>query len=173
MNQDRRQAIIQKAYELGFEYEKTYRGCAQCTLATFFTMTGRPDPALFQAASGLSGGIAITGDGSCGGYTGGVLYMSSQIGRRLDRMLLDGDRTAQLKSYEMAQKLHDRFIEKYGGVTCADIHRRIFGKTYCLRTAEVREEFEAAGAHVDKCTSVVGNACAWTAEILLDEGLID
>lgn len=89
MNQDRRQAIIQKAYELGFEYEKTYRGCAQCTLATFFTMTGRPDPALFQAASGLSGGIAITGDGSCGRRLKRLVLMSTSA-PQLSEMLVLG-----------------------------------------------------------------------------------
>ena len=26
-------ALVEKAYELGFEYEKIYRGCSQCTLA--------------------------------------------------------------------------------------------------------------------------------------------
>jgi len=172
MNDAERAATIQKAFELGFQYEKTYRGCAQCTLMTFFQMTGKRDPAIFQAASGLSGGIAITGDGSCGGYTGGVLFMSSLIGRRLDRLDADGDREAQLKSYAMAQKLHDKFIEKYGTVTCADIHRKIFGQAYCLRNPDERDAFEAAGAHVDKCTTVVGNACAWIAEILIDEGLM-
>ena len=29
--------------------------------------------------------------------------------------------------------------------------------------------FNNLGAHVDKCTSVVGQAAAWTAEILLEE----
>ena len=172
MQNTKQDSIIRKAFELGFKYEKTFRGCAQCTLATFFELTGKTEPILFQAASGLSGGIAISGDGSCGGYIGGVLYMSSLIGRRLDRISIDGDRNAQLKSYEMAQKLHDKFVEHYGGVTCADIHRKIFGKAYCLRDPGMQDEFEAAGAHVDKCTSVVGNACAWTAQILLDEGLL-
>ena len=172
MNEIEKAKLIKRAFETGFNYEKNYRGCAQCTLATFFEMTGHTEPVLFQAASGLSAGIGINGDGSCGGYTGGVLFMSSLIGRRLDRIPIDTDRPAQLKSYEMAQKLHDKFIESYGSVTCADIHKRIFGKSYCLREQGVSEAFEEAGAHVDKCTTVVGNACSWVAEILIEEGLL-
>jgi len=164
--------ILKKAYELGFMYEKTYKGCAQCTIAPFFKLTRKVDKALFQCASGLSGGIAITGDGSCGGYTGGVIYMSSYIGRRLDRIPIDGDKVAQYKSYEMAQKLHDRFIEAYGSVTCSDIQKKTFGKSYCLRTKEARDEFETAGGHRDKCTTVIAIACAWIADIMLDEKLI-
>jgi mannitol-1-phosphate 5-dehydrogenase len=164
--------VIKKAYELGFKYEKIYKGCAQCTIAAFFELTGNSDNMLFQCASGLSGGIAITGDGSCGGYTGGVIYMGSYIGRRLDRVAIDGDKINQYKSYEMAQKLHDKFIETYGSVTCADIHKCIFGKSYCLRTKEVRDKFELAGAHKDKCTTVIATACSWIAQILMDENYI-
>jgi len=162
---------IKKAYAAGFKYEKTIKGCAQCTLAALSEVAGATDENLFKAASGLSGGIAITGDGSCGGYVGGVLYMGSLAGRRMDRIPVDGDKIAQYKSYVMAQKLHDRYIDTYGSVTCADIHNGIFGKAYNLRTKEVRDEFEAAGAHADKCTTVIAMESAWVAELLLDEGL--
>jgi hypothetical protein len=37
----------------------------------------------------------------------------------------------------------------------------------------VREDFESAGAHTTKCTSVVGTASAYIAEILYDTGYID
>lgn len=165
-------AIIKKAYELGFEYELTIKGCAQCTLAALFDVTGKPQDILFQAAGGLAGGMALSGDGSCGGYTGGIMLMGSFIGRRLDRIPVDGDKAFKYKSYEMAQRLHDRFIETYGSVICRDIHKEIFGKSYCIRNKEESKEFELAGAHTTKCTTVVGNACAWIAEILIDENLI-
>ncbi|MFW6381611.1 MAG: C-GCAxxG-C-C family (seleno)protein, partial [Bacillota bacterium] len=165
-------SLIKRAYKLGFRYEKIYKGCAQCTLLAMFEIIGRENPRLFQAASGLSGGIALCGDGSCGGYTGGVLLMGSLVGRRME-FLDDGDKEAQYKSYNMAQQLHDRFKETYGSVTCADIHEQIFGEAYCLRTKERRDEFEEAGAHQDKCTSLIGKACQWITEILLQEGLIE
>jgi hypothetical protein len=31
------------------------------------------------------------------------------------------------------------------------------------------EEFEKAGAHIDKCPTVSGNAAKWTVEIILKE----
>jgi len=162
-------ATLKKAYGLGYSSEKKYRGCAQCTLKAVFALTGRSNRSLFQAASGFSGGIAITGDGSCGGYTGGVLAMGTYAGRRLEMLEL-GDKDAQYKSYDMAQRLHDRYLEAYGSVTCADIHRAIFGRAFNLRTKPVREEFEAAGAHADKCTSVIALASMWVAELLMEEG---
>ncbi len=160
---------IKKAYERGFENERSIRGCAQCAIRALDEVTGKTEKELFQAASGLSGGIAIVGDGSCGGYTGGVLYMGTYVGRRVDR-LEDGDKIAQYKSYEMSQKLHDRFMETYGSVTCSEIHRKIFGKAYSLRTKAVRNDFEEAGGHLDKCTTVIAMASSWIMELLLEEG---
>jgi C_GCAxxG_C_C family probable redox protein len=168
--ESRKAELMRDAYEKGFSFEKTYRGCGQCALAAFFELTGRSEPLLFQAATGFSGGMALCGDGSCGGYAAGILTLGMYAGRRLD--LISGDKEAQYKAYELAQRLHDRFIETYGSVVCADIHRKIFGKSFCLRTKAVRDEFELAGAHADKCTSVIGNAVSWMAEILYDEGFI-
>jgi len=170
---DERIDIIKHAYKLGFNYESTYRGCAQCTLAAFFDLTGKRDQMLFQTASGFSGGMSLCGDGPCGGYSGSTMLIGSYVGRRLERIPVDGDKEAQYKAYGMAQRLHDKFVETYGSVICADIHTNIFGRAYCLRTESVRNEFDAAGAHKDKCTTVVATACMWLAEILLDEGFIN
>jgi mannitol-1-phosphate 5-dehydrogenase len=163
-------ALYKKAWSLGFSSEKAIRGCAQCTLKALFELTGVKDSNLFSAASGFSGGMAIVGDGVCGGYSGGVLFMGMLMGRRLE--FADADKDRQYKSYDMAQKLHDRFIETYGSITCSEIHRKIFGKAYILKTKAVRDEFERAGAHIDKCTSVIGQATMWVTELLKEEGLI-
>lgn len=166
-------ALMKRAYHLGFMSEKTYKGCAQCTLDALFRLTGQVDETIFQSASGFSGGMAICGDGVCGGYAGGIMFMGSRVGRRYQQMMEDGDKLAQYASYDMAQRLHDRLVSTYGSVICRDIHTQIFGRDYCLRTKAVREDFEAAGAHTTKCTNVVGTACAYVAEILFDTGYTD
>ncbi len=168
----KRAAILKRAYYLGFKNELTIRGCAQCTVKALGELVGEVDSVLFKATSGYSGGIAITGDGSCGGYTGGVLCMGSYVGRRLEH-LADGDKVAQYASFDMAQVLHDRYIDTYGSVTCSDIHKGVFGgKAYCLRSKAVRNDFEEAGAHLDKCTTVIAAASMWTTEILLDRNIL-
>lgn len=170
---DAKVALMKRAYHLGFVSEKTYKGCAQCTLDALFRLTGQVDEAVFQSASGFSGGMAICGDGVCGGYSGGIMFMGSHVGRRYQQMMEDGDKLVQYASYDMAQRLHDRLVSTYGSVICRDIHTQIFGRDYCLRTKAVREDFEAAGAHTTKCTNVVGTACAYVAEILFDTGYTD
>lgn len=164
--------LMKKAYKLGFMNEKVFMGCAQCTLLSMFELTNKfndSNDLLFQSASGLSGGMALSGDGVCGGYSGGVMYMGSLVGRRLKEMKENGDKKAQYISYLTAQKLQEKFKNTYDSVICSDIHEEIFGKSYCLRTKAIREEFEEAGAHTDKCTTVIGYVCAWIAEILYDQ----
>ena len=42
--------------------------------------------------------------------------------------------------------------------------------TLCdLWNPEEKDQFEEAGAHADKCTTVVAQASAWTTEIILQE----
>ncbi len=166
-----RVAVLRNAYENGYRYEKTFHGCAQCALASLFDVDGVERMPIFEAASAFAGGVGLTGDGICGGYAGGVMWMGSYVGRRLDHF--DGDKDRQYKSFEMTQRLRDRFLETYGSITCRHIHEAIFDRAYILRSKEVRKEFEAAGAHTDRCTSVVAMASLWSSEIMMDEGFID
>ena len=52
---------------------------------------------------------------------------------------------------------------------CKDVHQKLFGRAFKLLDPEEYQEFEKAGAHVDKCPSVSGNVARWTAEIILDD----
>jgi|LGOV01.1.fsa_nt_gb hypothetical protein len=162
-------ALMKRAYHEGFNNEKQYKGCAQCTLLTMFSLFGRENAVLFQSASALAAGMAHSGDGTCGGYSGGILYLGSIVGRRLDH-LEDGDNDAKNTAYHLAQMLRDRYIVTYGSVICLDVHQQIFGQSFCLRTDAVKKEFDAAGAHTTKCTTVIGTVCAWLAEIIYDCG---
>lgn len=162
--------FYKRAYSKGFEDERDVHGCAQCTLTAMFEVTGQKNNDLYRAASAFAGGVGLSGDGICGGYAAGILWMGTYAGRRLQFM--NGDKEEQYKSFEMAQKLRNRFVETYGSIICGDIHKTIFGRAFTLLTKAVRNEFEAAGAHTDRCTSVVAIASLWTAEILIEEGLL-
>ena len=61
--------FMNKAHKLGFEYEKQYRGCSQCTVAAIQDAFGIRNDFIFQAASGLGAGGGLLGDGMCGGYS--------------------------------------------------------------------------------------------------------
>jgi C_GCAxxG_C_C family probable redox protein len=162
-----RRTLIDEARKRGFDYERDYRGCAQCTIAAVQDTLGLKNDAVFKAASGLAAGGGLLCVGFCGGYTGGVMMMSSLFGRRRERF--DDDRDERYASFHMAKALHDRFAGKYGSTICREIHGKIFGRGFDLWSKDGRQAFEDAGAHEDKCTGVVADASAWVCEIILDE----
>jgi C_GCAxxG_C_C family probable redox protein len=164
---EERTKIIHRALSLGFEYEKTVRGCCQCTIAAIQDALGIQNDAVFKAGSGLTAGGGLSCEGSCGGYSGGVLVMSSVFGRRRDKW--DDDKDEKDCAHRMARSLLDKFHLEYGSHICRTIHRNIFGREFDLLDAPDREAFEKLGAHVEKCTSVVGKAAAWATELILEE----
>ena len=157
----------QQAFDLGFAYEQIYRGCAQCTLAAIQDAFNLPDEDLFRAASALASGGGLTCAGSCGGFSGGLLFIGGLLGRR--RAHIDDDNEFKYLSFALGRKLHDRFIETYGSVVCSEIHRNIFGRTYDMQSSDDKRQFNDDGAHIDKCTTVVANAARWTVQIIYDE----
>jgi C_GCAxxG_C_C family probable redox protein len=163
-------AAAEKAYELGKKYEQDYKGCSQCVLAAIQDTFGMQDNAVFKAASGFAGGCGLRGDGNCGAYAGAVMALSSLAGRTRDDF---EDRAgASFKSFELAQLVRQRFIEEYGSVICRDIQDRVFGRPYFLMDEDDLEKFDKAGGHLDKCPEVVGKAARWTAQIMIDSGLV-
>jgi C_GCAxxG_C_C family probable redox protein len=161
--------VCAKAYELGNAYEKTYKGCGQCLVGAVLDALQLKADEVFKASTAFAGGIGLMGDGSCGAYVGGVLLLGNQLGReKSDFVDASGVR---FKTYALARKYHDRFIQQYGSVTCRDIHMKIFGRPYFLNDKEEFVRFEAAGGHQDKCPGVVGTAARWLVEIMAEDNL--
>ncbi|MCF7944575.1 MAG: C-GCAxxG-C-C family protein [Spirochaetia bacterium] len=161
---------ISSIYEAAYQAEVKYHGCAQCTLYGLSKSIKPINSSLFKAATALSGGMAQCGDSSCGGYSGGILYMGTFIGRSYEYFY--NDKENQYKSFDMAQRLHDKYIETYGSVIGRDIHEKVFGEFFLLRDERQKRAFGESGAHEYVCPCIVGTAARWVADILMDEQLI-
>lgn len=165
------EAIVGKAHDLGLQYEKKYRGCAQCAVAAIQDVLGIREDSVYKCASGLAAGVGACTDGSCGAYAGGVLMMSYLFGRsRQDEATQKGAEDKQVSS-RMAAELHDLFVAEYGSVQCRDIHKELFGRTFDLRSTEDKAAFDEAGAHTDdgKCGAVVGRGAGWAVALIREE----
>jgi C_GCAxxG_C_C family probable redox protein len=164
------QELLDKAYQLGFEYEKKYRGCSQCTIAAVQDTLDIRDDSVFKAGTGLAGGGGLTGIGVCGGYVGGIMVISQLLGR--ERHAFDDPEGIRYKSFELARKFLQQYTKKLGSIICRDIQLIKFGRPYYIADMEDFEKFEEAGGHVDKCTDVVGKASQLAVKLILDEGLV-
>jgi C_GCAxxG_C_C family probable redox protein len=162
--------VANRAYTLGKEYEKTYRGCSQCVIAALQDALENRNDDLFKAATGLAGGTGLAGDNGCGAYTGAVLVLGSFLGR--ERNNFSDPEGIRLKTHQLARKFRERFIQEYGSVICRDIQNKILGRYYYLADPQEYEKFHNAGAHDIHCPEVVGKAARWMAELLWEEDLI-
>ena len=163
--------LEKKAHELGHLYEKTYRGCGQCFVAAVYDTLDMPYDILFKSLSGIAGGVGMVRDGNCGAYIGGALILSSLVGRERDDF--KDEEGKRFEAYRLARKLRERFINKYGSVTCGDIHERIFGRQFDLLDPEQMAMFDEQGGYSDKCPEVVGLAATWLIEIMKQEDLLN
>ncbi|MFN2280820.1 MAG: C-GCAxxG-C-C family protein [Anaerolineales bacterium] len=152
------------AYQLAYRYEQTREHCAQATLVAILESLGEVDESLIQAADGLTGGTALSSQGTCGALAAGILAISRLTGRSY--LNFKNDQPGH--SWAEVTALSDRFQEHYGGLTGKAVQSHLFGQVYSLRNQQERELFNRAGAHVDKCPAVCGNVARWTVEILLE-----
>jgi C_GCAxxG_C_C family probable redox protein len=169
--EQRRKELLEKAYELGFEYEKIYRGCSQCAIAAIQDTLNIGNDWVFKAGTGLAAGGGLTGIGVCGGYVGGVMVLSQLLGR--ERSNFQDPERVRFRSFALARKLLEAYVRELGSIICRDIQTIRFGRPYYIADPEDFEKFEEAGGHVDKCTDVVGKAAQIAVELILDEGLVD
>lgn len=162
--------LLEKAYKLGFEYEKTYKGCSQSVIAAIQDTLGIRDDSVFKAATGLAAGGGLTGIGVCGAYVGGVMVLSQLCGR--ERSNFEDAERIRFKTYELTKRLIDAFIHEFGTIICRDIQTVKFGRPYYIYDLEDFNKFEEAGGHEDKCTDVVGKAAQIALKVILDEDLV-
>lgn len=161
------QKYAAKAYRLGDDYERTYHGCGQCLLAAVFDTLSIHQESVFQSATGLAGGAGLVGHSTCGALIGSLMVFGMVFPRQ--RAKFGDDRDNKYKTYELTQKIYERYLNHYGSVICHDIHAKVLGRPFDLRDPEERKAFEMAGAHDNRCTEVVALAAKWTVEILAEE----
>ena len=163
---ENKQEILQKIYNLAYKYEAERGSCPQCVLAAIFETLKIGDEQTIKSADALAGGGALSTKGTCGALVGGLLAISSIVGRDYENFSKGNKRR---RVFQFSKKLYDKFVEEYGSPICCDIHKKLFGRTFNLMDPNDYAEFDKLGAHVDKCPKVSGNVAKWTAEIILEE----
>lgn len=165
-----KEQTMKLAHDLAYFYEKTYGCCSQCVLGAIKSSVGNISDEVFKAGTGLAAGLSGNG-GACGALTGGIMSISSYCGREFSD--LPDPNGIRFKTFKIARKLADRFVEEYGSVDCKDIQTKLMGRSFdIVKDPGSRDLLIAAGGHDTICTEVCGKAAAWVIEILDEEGLL-
>jgi len=162
--------LADKAYKLGYEYEKTYRGCGQCIIVALQDTFNVRNDDIFKAASGIAGGAGLLCDVGCGAYIGGAIFLGSLLGR--ERANITDPEGVRFRTHGLVRKLHDKFVAEYGTAICRDMQMKLFGRYYYMPDKDEFTKFDNAGAHDTICPEVVGKAASWVADIVIQENLL-
>ena len=171
------QELLDKAYELGFNYEKNSQSCSQSTVAALHELLAFDDMVV-RVATSCQGGQADQVVGTCGGLIGGTIVLDYYFGRPVEKMsyqnCINANIQAVVDATQVAKLLYDKYVKEYGTILCPHIQVQLFGRHYYFMDPDEAEKFEEAGGHSarDKCSHIVGTAARWTMEILLDKGTI-
>jgi C_GCAxxG_C_C family probable redox protein len=134
-------AIIDRAYQLGHDYQAKQGGCCRCTVAALQQAIGfiPEDKGLFRTASCLDGGATSGGIQNCGAFTGAGMVIGWICA-------VEGFGDTSL-SHQLIRKVSEKFTKDYGSVLCQDVRKGV----------------------QKNCSDAVGKASQWTAEILLSQ----
>jgi len=172
-----RQALLDKAYEFGANFEMKSRSCSQSVVAAMYELLNI-DKLLVKVASSSCAGQAAQSTGTCGGLVGGTMVLDYFFGRPVEKMSCQTEVKGSIKmlrsGLSIARLLYNKFSEEYEAIHCPYIQTQFFGRSYKLCDPDEMAEFDKLGGHTDptKCAHVIGTAAQWVLGILLDKGAI-
>jgi C_GCAxxG_C_C family probable redox protein len=149
-----------EAYRRAFAYESACGSCPQGILRAVQETIGGIDDATIKSAHGLAGGGALSGVGTCGALSGGLLALSAKYGRARDKM----EKGRYLINFKKGSELVERFRDEFGGVTCQELQQQFAGRTYDMWRADEYAQFSRARG--DRCAHATGTVARWVVEIL-------
>jgi C_GCAxxG_C_C family probable redox protein len=169
--------LLEKAGELGVNYERYSGSCSQCTAAALREILGFED-VVVRVATSSCGGQAAFSTGACGGVIGGTIVLDYYLGRPADMIsatkVIPQSMKELSRAMEAAKSFCEKFVRYYGSILCPQIQTKLYSRSFNLRDPADWKAFQEAGAHTDpsKCMSVVGNAARWTLETLIEKRVV-
>lgn len=160
MNAEDKTQLAEQVYQKAFDCELDYGCCPQCVLATVQESIGGVSDETIKASHGLSGGGGLSGAGTCGALSGGLVALSCKRGRERQ----DFHKGKRIGNFRLGQQLVDRFREEFGGTTCQELQVQFTGKTWNFWDADQYAAFDKAREH--KCARATAMVTRWVVEML-------
>lgn len=142
-----RDEIISKSNELAIEYEAKYKGCGQCTFLAVVDalrwggleiIPEDVEDRFFPGVCVLTGGVGLSGDGTCAAVASGALAIGLALGVRRETF---SERSFRESCATVRDSLLNKFYQKYNSILCKDVQRRFFGKAWDLARGDMGAEF--------------------------------
>jgi hypothetical protein len=162
--------IIRKSNELAVEYEAKYKGCGQCTFLAIIDalrwggleiIPKDMEDRLFPGVCVLTGGVGLSGDGTCAAIASATLVIGLALG--IQRATFD-EAGFRENCGTVRNALLAKYYREYNSLLCKDVQRKFFGKAWDLTRADTGAEFLGV---TEGC--IIMETAMLTTEIILDE----
>jgi len=139
--------IITKAEQLATEYEAKYKGCGQCTFLAILDalrwggleiIPMDMEDRFFPGICVLTGGVGLSGDGTCAAVASGSLAIGLALGMQRETF---NEARFRENCYIVRSSLLSTYYDKYNSLLCKDIQRKFFGKAWDLTRDDTGAEF--------------------------------
>jgi hypothetical protein len=143
----RKDEIIKKANELAVEYEARYKGCGQCTFLAIVDalrwggleiIPKDMEDSFFPGVCVLTGGVGLSGDGTCAAVASGALVIGLALGIRREDF---SEGLFRESCATVRNALLGKYYQKYNSILCKDVQRGFFGKAWDLTRDDMGAEF--------------------------------
>jgi hypothetical protein len=143
----KREKIIKKAEQLAVKYEAKYKGCGQCTYLAIIDalrwgglelISEEMEDRFFSGICILTGGVGMTGDGTCGAVASSVLAIGIALG--IPRENQD-DSILRAGCAAVRNTIIEKYQREYGSILCKDVQRKYFGEAWDLTKDKMSKEF--------------------------------
>ena len=162
--------IIRKANELAIEYEAKYKGCGQCTFLAIIDALrwggleiipkGMEDR-FFPGICVLTGGVGLSGDGTCAAVASGALALGLALGVQRETF---NEGSFRESCATVRNALLNKYYQRYNSILCKDVQRGFFGKAWDLTRDDTGAEFLGI---TEGC--VIMETAMLATQIILDE----
>ena len=142
MSQKEREQLLSKIEQHAHDCEVLYWGCSQAVLYTLQQHLQLGDAGAFKASSPFAGGVARMRE-ACGALIGGVMAIGLAYGRtKFEAGKVALEQPDFVEAIVRANKLGERFKEKFGCLRCGDVQKIVHGPDFKPNVRYTVEAFE-------------------------------
>ena len=171
---------VQRARELGCEYQETLVGCAHSSFSAIIDalreegielVTPVVQNEIFKSIIGLTGGCGNMHEGTCGAVMGSAFAIGIAMGVGREKQENDRGKHTWLTSYWVKKGVADKFLKIYGSIICREIMLSRWGVAYCSQYLGRSKEFfrhcgKVGCRNPSEC--VISNGAGFGAEAVWD-----
>lgn len=167
MTVEGRKHLVEKIGQTAADDEIKYSLCSQCTLAALMEHLDLWDINTLKATTTMAGGVAHSGE-MCGALLAGVMAIGMVYGRD-DLSDSPPFSIAYQECLERSERFVDEFKKEFGSLSCRDVQKGIFGRSWNFKDPEQLVQFITTKELHDKCGDVVcRKAARFAAEAILE-----